>query len=135
MAHRELVDPRNPPDGAVARCWRRLEHGIAGLRDREVLKVAGIYSIALWATFLALDVALPDLDYDSLPIQWLVLGGVAGLPVAVAAVWFLRTGDSSIASEAQRRRATDRVRTSEIFINLALVLSSALLAGLLLLLV
>lgn len=114
---------------------RHLAYAVAGLRDRDVLKVAGLYSIALWAVFLAADVALPQLDFRDTLVRTVMLCGVAGLPVAILLAWFFRVGSGGIHLDAHQRPGQGDVPGWEAFVNVALVLASVLLVGLSLLMV
>jgi TolB-like protein/Tfp pilus assembly protein PilF len=69
------------------------------IRDRKVLRVMAAYVGAALALWGALDLAA---DAFSLPMSWVrntMIASAAGLPVVLAAAWYLRAGSDSRESE------------------------------------
>jgi TolB-like protein len=61
------------------------------LKRRRVIRAAVIYVAVLWAVLQAADLfAGADIIAET-TVRWLIMGGVAGLPLVVLASWFLES--------------------------------------------
>jgi TolB-like protein len=58
------------------------------LRERKVIRLALLYCTALFALVEFADIAFPRFGIDDAIIDWLLLFGLAGLPVSLLISWF-----------------------------------------------
>jgi adenylate cyclase len=69
-----------------ARRHRLLEF-FAELKQRRVLRVAGVYSVAAWLTMQIADVVFPALHFPDAAVTFVVVILLLGFPVALALAW------------------------------------------------
>jgi len=89
------------------------------LKERRVIRAAVIYVALLWAVLQAADLFAGSDIIGETTVRWLILGGVAGLPLVVLASWFLE-------SPWRERRWT--AVAGDIVVIAALLLAAALFA-------
>lgn len=89
------------------------------LKQRHVIRAAVIYVAVLWAVLQAADLFAGADIITETTVRWLILGGVAGLPLVVLASWFLE-------SPWRERRWTSIA--GDVVVITALVLAAALFA-------
>ena len=89
------------------------------LKDRRVIRAAVIYVALLWAILQAADLFAGSDIISEATVRWLIMGGVAGLPLVVLASWFLE-------SPWRERRWT--AVAGDIVVIVALLLAAALFA-------
>jgi len=61
------------------------------LKERRVIRAAVIYIALLWAVLQAADLFAGADIISEATVRWMILGGVAGLPLVVLASWFLES--------------------------------------------
>jgi TolB-like protein len=61
------------------------------LKDRRVIRAAVIYVALLWAVLQAADLFAGADIISETTVRWLIMGGVAGLPMVVLASWFFES--------------------------------------------
>ena len=59
------------------------------LRKRKVMRLALLYCTALFALVEFADIAFPRFGIDDSMIDWVLMVGLAGLPVSLVVSWFL----------------------------------------------
>lgn len=91
----------------------------AQLKRRRVIRAAVIYVALLWAVLQAADLFAGADIIGGGAVRWLIMGGVAGLPLVVLASWFLE-------SPWRERRWT--AIAGDVVVIVALVLAAALFA-------
>jgi TolB-like protein len=65
----------------------RLLKFFAELKQRRVLRVAGVYSVAAWLTMQIADVVFPALHFPDAAVTFVVVILLLGFPVALALAW------------------------------------------------
>ena len=66
------------------------------LKRRRVYRVAAIYTVVAWIIIQAADVVLPTFNSPQWINQVLILGLLAGLPVALILAWMFRITNSGV---------------------------------------
>ncbi|TNF88178.1 MAG: hypothetical protein EP301_05385 [Gammaproteobacteria bacterium] len=97
---------------------------IEQLRERKVIRLALLYCTALFALVEFADIAFPRFGIDDALIDWLLVLGLAGLPVSLVISWFFDA------------RSTDNEESSKVpwatpitLVSAMLLFSFGLLAG------
>jgi len=69
----------------------RIQELYGQLQKRRVIRAAVIYLALLWAALQAADLFAGADIVDESAVRWLIVGGVAGLPLVLLASWFLES--------------------------------------------
>lgn len=74
------------------------------LKQRSVIRVAGVYAVAGWAVFQVINTLFPALDMPRWTVSLAALLFLAGFPVAIGLAWFLEMTDQGIRLAPRERR-------------------------------
>lgn len=74
------------------------------LKQRSVVRVAGVYAVAGWAVFQVIATLFPALDMPRWTVSLAALLFLAGFPVAIGLAWFFEIGEKGIRLAPRERR-------------------------------
>jgi tetratricopeptide (TPR) repeat protein len=81
---------------------------ILELRERGVLRAAGLYIAFTWLILQIGDVVLPVFELPDSVLKYVLFGSIGGFPVAMLISWFYDISASGIRSEEEIREAGDK---------------------------
>jgi tetratricopeptide (TPR) repeat protein len=78
---------------------------ISELRDRGVIRVAGLYVAVTWLVLQISDVVFPAFDIPDSTLRYIVFAAVGGAPLVLIFAWFFEFTSEGIQSEAEIRES------------------------------